>query len=137
MTWDLWFTKIVENGDACQYSLHRDRSSVSGNGGTGSFFIVPNRPECSWQAVPEQDWMTVTDGRSGSGIGTVKFMVDSNFGPARAGRILVNDAPHTVYQSDSELHVLSACHPRYRVAGRRGSSGDGEGGVGLQMDRCH
>jgi Tol biopolymer transport system component len=58
---------------------------------------------CSWTAVSNAGWITVTSGANGSGNGAVGYSVAVNSGVARTGSITVAGQTFTVMQSAPEL----------------------------------
>jgi hypothetical protein len=54
---------------------------------------------CSWTAVSQDSWITVTAGGSGSGNGTVTYSVAANPGAARKGTIRIAGKTFTVQQN--------------------------------------
>ncbi|PKN77506.1 MAG: hypothetical protein CVU52_00050 [Deltaproteobacteria bacterium HGW-Deltaproteobacteria-10] len=54
---------------------------------------------CSWTAVSNNSWITVTGGASGTGNGTVTYSVDGNTGDARTGTITIGGQLFTVTQA--------------------------------------
>jgi hypothetical protein len=50
---------------------------------------VTSGTSCSWTAVSNVAWITVTGGANGSGIGGVSYTVSANTGPARSGTLAV------------------------------------------------
>jgi hypothetical protein len=51
---------------------------------------VTTEPGCAWQAIPSNDWITITSGQSGSGNGSVNYSVSTNNGDARRGTINIS-----------------------------------------------
>jgi hypothetical protein len=49
-------------------------------GGSGSLSVVVAPQTCSWSAAPDQPWVQLTSGASGTGDGTVDYSVDANSG---------------------------------------------------------
>jgi hypothetical protein len=68
-------------------------------GGTGGFSVSASRSDCPWTAVARVAWIAITGGASGSGNGSVSYMVAGNGGPARTGTISVAGKTVTVTQS--------------------------------------
>jgi uncharacterized protein (TIGR03437 family) len=96
---EIWFAKIEESTAACSITVRSDRGSVSGNGGEGRFQVFTNRPECQWRAIPEQGWIRITQGTSGTGFGVVSYHADTNFEGQRSAAIRVENSVHVVYQT--------------------------------------
>jgi S-layer family protein len=70
----------------------------SGGNQSGSFNVTA-AAGCSWPATSNATFVTITNGGSGTGNGTVNYSVTPNAGPTiRNGTISVNDQTFTVYQ---------------------------------------
>lgn len=69
---------------SCQYSLSRPSVSSPAEGDTGRLEVSAGAG-CPWTAAAQDDWITVTSGRSGAGGGTVRFEVAAN--AAAGGRL--------------------------------------------------
>ena len=54
---------------------------------------------CTWTAVSNASWITVTGGSSGNGNGTVSYSVAANTGSQRSGTITIGGKTFTVYQA--------------------------------------
>ncbi len=68
-------------------------------GGTGTITVTVEAG-CTWTAVPNVPWITITMGATGSGNGTVKYSVSTNTtGAKRTGKITIGTKMHTVTQS--------------------------------------
>jgi hypothetical protein len=85
---------------ACTYSLNPTSRDTNRNGTAGAnTFTVTAPAGCAWTAVSDVPWLTVTDGGSGSGNGTVTYGVASNqTGQNRSGTITVGGQKFTVNQ---------------------------------------
>jgi hypothetical protein len=57
---------------------------------------------CSWTATSTVGWVTVIEGRTGSGDGTVRLLVEANSGPARTATLSVADETFTLRQNGSD-----------------------------------
>lgn len=92
----------------CTYSVSPASSTVPTSGGSESF-AVTTASGCSWTAVSNRSWITITSGSNGSGNGTVSYSVSSNSSPsARTGTITAGGNSHTVSQFGLEV---SDFHP--------------------------
>ena len=79
------FTQAV---GSCVYSVTPTSVSVGAIGST-SALSVTSGTSCSWTAVSNVAWITITSGASGSGIGGVNYVVAANSGVARTGTLTV------------------------------------------------
>lgn len=67
-------------------------------GGAG-VLDVEEDPGVAWTAVSNDGFITITSGWSGSGNGTVNYMVAPNYGPSRTGTITVDGATVSIIQA--------------------------------------
>jgi hypothetical protein len=85
---------------ACIFSLSPSSQSFDAAGGTGNVSVQATS-NCSWTATSNVTWISVVSGASGTGNGTVIFLVQANTtGQARTGSLsiagqtfIVNQAP--------------------------------------------
>lgn len=83
----------------CTYSINSASQNFSSTGGTGSISVITgNCPYSSYAAV-DSPFITIKDGASGIGSGTIDFTVDANSGAARTGTIFVASYAFNVSQS--------------------------------------
>lgn len=91
-------TFTVEQESGCSVALGAPGQIVPAGGGEGSV-AVSAPPGCSWNAVTGEPWITITAGASGSGNGSVAFVVQANPGPERAGTITIAGQAFTITQA--------------------------------------
>lgn len=77
------FFTVTQQGTSCSYLLQPISESFGALGGSDIFQVVTQNA-CSWTAVSNNNWITVTSGASGTASGTVGFTVASNTGSALA-----------------------------------------------------
>jgi hypothetical protein len=82
---------------ACSYVISPTSASFAEGGGSGSFTVSAGAV-CSWSAISNAPWITITGGATGSGNGTVSFSVQSNGSVARTGSISVGGHVFTIAQ---------------------------------------
>lgn len=81
----------------CNYDISPRNTSIGVLGGTGSF-TVTTTTGCAWTARSDDAWLVITAGASGSGAGSVQFLVAPNLGGARNGTIAAAGRTFTVRQ---------------------------------------
>ena len=86
---------ITQLAGSCTYSLN-PASFTHGNAGGLATFNVSASSACNWTATTTDGWIHTST--SGSGDGTVAYIVDSNNGPARSGTVSVAGQSFTVNQ---------------------------------------
>ncbi|MEE9200394.1 MAG: BACON domain-containing protein [Candidatus Brocadiales bacterium] len=98
-TWD-WGTWVASiSFDACTYSISPTSASATVSSGTGSVTVTAT-VSCSWTAVSNKSWITVTSGSSGTGSGTVGYSVAANsLNSVRSGTITIAGDTFTVSQA--------------------------------------
>ena len=92
-------TVSVNQDTGCAVSIAPSTQAVPVAGGPGSVTVTAGGG-CAWTAVSSVPWVTVTNGASGSGGGTVEFTVDANAtGAARSATITIGGQVFTVEQA--------------------------------------
>jgi len=81
----------------CSYSISPSSQVFSSSGGSGAV-TVSTSSGCTWEATKDSSWITITSGSSGTGNGTVSYLVSANPGAERTGRITVSGQVHTITQ---------------------------------------
>jgi len=67
--------------------------------GAGGGATVTVRAGCTWTAVSNVPWITITSGSGGNGGGSVAFSIASNPGPPRTGTLTIANMTFTVNQA--------------------------------------
>lgn len=90
---------VTQAGAACTFQASPMSQTVPSAGGTAQ--ITVSAPSgCTWSAVPDVAWLTVSAGSSGSGNGSVTVQVASNPGSAtRTGTITIAGQRPAISQS--------------------------------------
>ena len=85
----------------CSYSLTPTSFTVGGTASTQTLSVISGT-SCSWTATTTTSWITITNGASGSGIGSVTFSAAQNAtGSPRTGTLTVGGQTVTVNQGAS------------------------------------
>lgn len=88
-----------KQNSTCSYSLAPGRLDLNASGAAASGFNVSTNSSCYWNAVSNQNWLSITTNGSGSGSKQVTFSVDTNTNASsRTGTITVADQIFTVTQ---------------------------------------
>ena len=90
--------EVVQEGLACQFELRPNNQNVEAEGGSGSF-TVEGPDGCNWTPATSDEWITITNGGSRTGNGSVNFTVARNTGAARNGAIRVGGQAFSISQS--------------------------------------
>ncbi|MCX5837698.1 MAG: BACON domain-containing protein [Deltaproteobacteria bacterium] len=87
----------------CSYSNSSASNSFTSSGGTGSVDVTATSG-CSWTASSNASWITISEGSSGSGNGTVYYSVPTyTDGSPRTGTMTIAGETFTVNQSGPDL----------------------------------
>ena len=111
-------TVQVDQGTGCNYTIGGNTFVLDAAGGD-RHVTVTAAPGCSWTAQSQTPWITITNGASGSGSGTVAFRVAASDGPGRAGTLTVAGRTVTVTQSVTCNYAIA---PSSISAGAQASS---------------
>ena len=112
-------TVTVRQGVGCSFTIAPESQTVTPAGGTGSVAVTAPGG-CAWTAASNVPWITVTQGSSGSGNGTVQFSVAAATGPSRTGTVTIAGRTFTVTQGQGCTFALN---PTSRSAPVGSSSG--------------
>jgi Zn-dependent metalloprotease len=86
-------------GGTCTFSISPTSASIAAAGGTGSVSVTAGAG-CTWSAVSNAAFITITAGASGTGSGTVSYSVANNAGTAsRSGTLTIAGQTFTVTQA--------------------------------------
>ena len=84
----------------CTYAVSPASASVGSGAATGSVGVTTSVNTCTWTAVSNASWITVTSGASGTGAGSVAYSVAANTTTAsRTGTITIAGQTFTVSQA--------------------------------------
>jgi len=82
----------------CTWTLRPGAQSVPTAGGSGTI-SVDTGSQCAWTASASQTWVVITSGASGTGSGTVAFMVGANTGGSRTATLTIGTSVVTITQA--------------------------------------
>ena len=89
---------VDQDGVPCASTINPTTQTIAKSGGSGTVSVTMPAG-CSWTAVSQDSWITVTAGGSGSGNGTVTYSVAANPGASRKGTIRIAGKTFTVQQN--------------------------------------
>jgi hypothetical protein len=97
---------ITPNRPPCNLTINPFFSSFPKEGGTGSFDVIDGN-DCSWRAISQDSWISLTGNTSGNGNGVVAFSVAPNLlTTPRSGSILVEGEQNQVFHSVNQAGVV-------------------------------
>ncbi|MBS1790829.1 MAG: putative Ig domain-containing protein [Acidobacteria bacterium] len=107
---------VVQDG-ACVYSLSETTKQFPVQGGTASV-SVSVAGGCPWTAMSQTPWIVITSGASGSGNGTVNYLVATNgSGSQRSGIMKVAGTNFIVQQEGGCTYTVSPTTQNVPAAG--------------------
>jgi hypothetical protein len=113
---------VTQSGAAgpapCTYSINPTSQSLGPGAGTGTV-AVGSAGGCSWTAVSNASWITITSGSTGSGNGTVGFSVAANSGGTRTGTLTIAGATFSLTQGECAYQI----NPNNQSIGASGGPG--------------
>src|SRR5262249_6512567 len=84
---------------SCNYPINPTSQNFAATGGNGSVNVTAGAG-CTWTAVRNDAWISITGGASGAGNGTVNYTVEANTGPQRMGTVTIAGQTFTVIQDN-------------------------------------
>ena len=91
---------VQQAGIDCKYDVKPDHYDA-GPGPDDVRIDVKARPGCTWTTTNSAPWVTIFEGRTGSGDGTVRLFILPNFGDKRDTVITIADQPFRLKQKGS------------------------------------
>ena len=92
----------VQYDTPCATLTPPNRNYSSSSAVIGDSVTITAPGTCAWTASADETWITVTNGASGSGNGTVTYSLAANTAPSvRTGTITIQRQPFTITQASS------------------------------------
>jgi Putative binding domain, N-terminal len=88
---------VVDQASQCTWVFVPPSHVYGADGGNGAILVIVSGP-CTWTAVSNVDWITVTSGGSSTGGGLVQFFVAANSGAPRRGTLTIAAQQYEVSQ---------------------------------------
>jgi hypothetical protein len=85
---------------ACWSTIDPTENGFDGFGTSGNLVYVTTPSTCTWTAISNDPWITITDGARGTGNGIVKYTVAWNAGAPRRGTLTIAGQTAIVLQGD-------------------------------------
>jgi hypothetical protein len=104
----------------CSYSISSTSESLPVSGGTRSVNVLTTAA-CAWTAASHASWITITSGGTGTGNGSVGFLVLPNVGGSRNGTLTIASRTFTVTQAAAAPCNYSISPNNQRVGSRAGT----------------
>ena len=115
-------TVTMAVGVTCSYSVSSTTQTFSASGGTGNVSVT-TQSGCSWTAVSNASWITITSGSSGTGSGTVNYSVASNTSSSqRTGTMTIAGYTFTVSQDGVETALSNGVAQSGSITGTSAQS---------------
>jgi Viral BACON domain len=91
---------VTQAANSCTHTLSATSASVPAAGTTSGAVSVSTGTSCSWTAVSNDSWITITSGANGTGIGSVAYSVALNpTDTQRVGTMTIAGTTFTVTQA--------------------------------------
>lgn len=89
---------ISQEGRPCEFRLSSIHETVDGSGGQRTVRVEASSAQCGWSAIADVSWITLVEGRTGTGSGNVVFEVAPAAGPIRTGTLTIAGQTVTIRQ---------------------------------------
>ncbi|HEX5735746.1 MAG TPA: BACON domain-containing carbohydrate-binding protein [Blastocatellia bacterium] len=112
---------LVGGGGGCSYSISPTGSSFPARGGEGSVTVNTSN-NCNWTAVSNVSWIVIVSADSGTGPGTVSYVVRENFtNNSRTGTLSIAGQTFTVHQAGNCTFSISPTRRSFNGNGGTGT----------------
>jgi hypothetical protein len=114
---------VMEAANACLFTLEATNVTLLSKGGSKSVGVKVVGADCSWTAVSNDPFITITSGTNGTGNGTVKFTVPANTNTvALSGTMTIAGETFTVNQAAGGCtYLFSPKDAKFRDIGGTGT----------------
>lgn len=90
---------VTQEGISCNYTISPKNRSFTAEGGS-AFVNMAAQDVCTWSAVSNDNWITITSGATGSGYGTIYYSVAANTtGVSRTGTLKIAGQTFSISQT--------------------------------------
>ena len=93
---------ITQSGASCSYSINPSAQNFAAAGGNSTVGVTSGSG-CSWSAVSNSGFLTITSGSNGSGNGSVGYSVATNTGGQRSGTMTIAGRTFNVTQDAASI----------------------------------
>jgi hypothetical protein len=98
---------VSQGAAACPSSINPTTQSIAAGASSGNSIAVAADSSCSWTAVSNASWLTVSGSGGGTGNGSFSFAAAANSGPQRTGTITVGEQTLSVTQASGCAFTVS------------------------------
>jgi hypothetical protein len=95
---------VQQAGLTCTYAIAPTRYSA-GRGPDDVRVNVTTQDGCAWTAAGDTAWASIAEGRTGSGSGFVRVIVQANTGAARTANLTIAGQPFTLDQAGCQFSI--------------------------------
>lgn len=94
---------VTQAAGPCIVTLIPTSATIGARGGSNTIHVAVNGADCAWTAVSNNPFITITEGSSGTGRGSVRYVVAPNTSAGTVtGTITIADQTFTVLQHPFE-----------------------------------
>ncbi|HUJ71211.1 MAG TPA: hypothetical protein VLZ30_03150, partial [Verrucomicrobiae bacterium] len=87
----------------CTFKLSPKSGKLKATGGAKTVKVSPNLSDCTWAAVSNDGFITITGGASGTGKGTISYSVSTNVSSMIVtGTMTIAGQTYTVIESGAK-----------------------------------
>ena len=121
-SYDAFIAKIGTGVAACTYSIAPATQAFTASAASGSVAVTA-ASGCTWAAISNASWITITSGISGSGSGTVGYSVAANTNTSsRTGTLTIAGQTFTVTQAGATCsYAIAPTSASVQFSGGTGS----------------
>lgn len=115
----------IDPSPVCSIAVAPPASTFASDGGTATVTVTASAPSCTWVTAGGASWVSILEGASGVGSGTVSYRVSTNTSvEARSATLTIGNQPHAISQQGRPPTVCAyTLSPTNAVAAHTGLAG--------------
>lgn len=99
--------QVAQAAGECHFDLSSNATALGQSGGSGTVDVRSSSPLCTWTAVSDANWISITSTGNGKGSSTVAFTVQATTGPPRAGTLTIAGLHFSVTQAEGCTYTVA------------------------------
>jgi len=99
--------QVAQAAGECHFDLSSAATALGQAGGTGTVDVRASSALCTWTAVSDANWISITSSGNGKGSSTVAFTVQPTTGPPRAGTLTIAGLHFSVTQAEGCTYAVA------------------------------
>lgn len=110
----------VTQTSGCVYTINPTSQQIASSSGSGTVSVA-SESGCTWTSTANATWLSIRQGATGSGAGSVTFDAQANTGPQRNGTLTIAGRVFTVTQASGCTYTITPTSQNVGTSQQTGS----------------